>query len=56
MNDDKWYYPCNYCGSCPIWLAAFDHPDLQTHEDVIEACDEKGCPLVGQEVLNSDLV
>ena len=56
MNEDKWYYPCNYCGSCPIWLAAFDHPDLQTYEDVIEACDEKGCPLVGQEVLNSDLV
>ena len=56
MNEDKWYYPCNYCGSCPIWLAAFDHPDLQNYEDVIEACEAEGCPLVGQEVLVSDLV
>ena len=55
MNE-KMYYPCMYCGSCPIWLAAFGHPDLQTYEAVIEACEAEGCPLVGQEVLNSDLV
>lgn len=44
-------YPCNYCGSCPIWLAAFE-PDtgLNTIEDVIEECDARGCPLVGQKV------
>ena len=53
---DKMYYPCMYCGSCPIWLAAFDHPELQNYEDVIEACDGEGCPLVGQEVLDSDVV
>ena len=49
-------YPCQYCGSCPVWLAAFDHPDLQTYEDVFEACDDRGCPLVGMEVSDLDLV
>jgi hypothetical protein len=53
---NKMYYPCMYCGSCPVWLAAFNHPELRSYEDVIEACDEEGCPLVGQEVLDSDLV
>ena len=55
MNE-KLTYPCQYCGSCPVWLAAFDHPDLQTYEDVFEACDDRGCPLVGMEVSDLDLV
>ena len=55
MNE-KLTYPCQYCGSCPIWLAAYDHPDLQTYEDVFEACDSEGCPLVGMEVSDLDLV
>ena len=55
MNE-KLTYPCQYCGCCPVWLAAFDHPDLQTYEDVFEACDDRGCPLVGMEVSDLDLV
>ena len=51
----KRYYPCDYCGECKIWLAAFDHSDLKTYEDVIEACEATACPLVGQEV-KDDLV
>lgn len=32
-------YPCDYCGSCSIWLAAYE-PDtgLDTEDKVIEAC------------------
>ena len=55
MNENL-TYPCQYCGSCPVWLAAFDHPDFQTYEDVFEACDDRGCPLVGMEVSDLDLV
>ncbi len=54
MNEDKMRYPCQYCGSCPIWLAAFE-PDtgLDTMEKVIESClSYYRCPLVGQEVEN----
>ena len=54
MNE-RMYYPCMYCGSCPVWLAAYNHPSLQTYEDIIEACDAEGCPFVGQEV-KDDLV
>lgn len=43
-------YPCNYCGECPVWLAAYNHPTLMTYEAVINACEFEGCPLVGQEV------
>lgn len=51
MNEKmKRYYPCDYCDDCKIWLAAFDHPDLKTYEDVIEACVATACSLVGQEV------
>ena len=56
MSEDKWYCPCNYCGECPIWLAAFNSPSLDTYDKVVEACEASGCPLVGQEVLNLDLV
>ena len=55
MNENL-TYPCQYCGCCPVWLAAFDHPDLQTYEDVFEACNDRGCPLVGMEVSDLDLV
>lgn len=53
MNENL-TYPCNYCGSCPIWLAAFDHPDLKTYEDVIAECEAESCPLVGQKVIKED--
>lgn len=49
-------YPCNYCGSCPIWLAAFDAPELQTYEDIVKACINEDCVLVGQEVKEDALV
>lgn len=52
----KRYYPCDYCGSCPIWLAAFDHSDLKTYEDIIKACKAEDCQLVGKEALYNDLV
>ena len=51
-------YPCQYCGSCPIWLAAFE-PDtgLDTIEKVIESClSYYRCPLVGQEVEEDGMV
>ena len=45
-------YPCNYCGSCGIWLAAFEPgTDLDTKERVIGACAKRKCPLVGKEVI-----
>ena len=49
-------YPCQYCGSCPIWLAAYEEgADLETTEQVIEACKKYyNCPLVGQEVVAND--
>lgn len=44
-------YPCCYCGSCPIWLAAFEPGSgLETMEDVIETCEAEGCFLVGHKV------
>lgn len=54
MNENL-TYPCQYCGSCPIWLAAFDHPDLKTYEDVIAACEAESCSLVDQEVIKEDI-
>ncbi len=54
--DEPLHYPCNYCGSCPVWLAAYEAPGLETSGDVIEACKARKCPLVNQpvhkEVLN----
>ena len=45
-------YPCNYCGECPIWLAAFEPgTGLDTIEKVIDQClSYRRCELVGQEV------
>ena len=47
---EKWYYPCNYCGNCPIWLAAYETPELQTLEDIIKECEKRNCELLGKEV------
>ena len=45
-------YPCNYCGSCSIWLAAFEEgTGLDSAEKVIEACHKRKCALVGKKVL-----
>lgn len=49
-------YPCDYCGSCGIWLAAFEKgTDLETRERVIGACTKRKCPLVGKEVIPDDI-
>lgn len=52
MQDHKDTYPCNYCGSCPIWLAAFEEGSgLDTMEQVIEACKKYiNCPHLGEEM------
>lgn len=52
MEDDLLlYYPCDYCGSCSIWLAAYEEgTGLETEEKVIEACKRRGCELVGTHV------
>lgn len=44
--------PCQYCGSCSIWLAAFEEgTGLDTMEKVIEACrTHMKCPHVGEEM------
>ena len=49
-------YPCNYCGSCGIWLAAFEkETGLETKEQVIKACMKRKCPLVEKEVIPDDI-
>lgn len=57
MNE-KLTYPCQYCGSCSIWLAAFEPgTGLDTIEKVIAACHKyHNCELVGKEVPFNDLV
>ena len=57
MNE-KLTYPCQYCGSCSIWLAAFEpSTGLDTIEKVIAACHKyHNCELVGKEVPFNDLV
>lgn len=50
-------YPCNYCGCCSVWLAAFE-PDtgLDTLEDVVAACKKYyNCKLVGKEVIKDEV-
>jgi len=44
--------PCQYCGSCSIWLAAFEEGSgLDTMEQVVEACKKyMNCPYVGTEM------
>lgn len=49
-------YPCNYCGSYSIWLAACE-PDtgLDTKDRVIEACKKYyNCPLPGLKVMTDE--
>ena len=48
-------YPCNYCGECSIWLAAFEEgTGLDTLEAVETQCRKIKCALVGKEVLPED--
>ena len=44
------YYPCDYCGSCSAWLAAYKVGALETHEELIAECKRRGCNLVGTPV------
>ena len=48
-------YPCQRCGSCPIWLAAYEEgTGFDTEEKVIAACKQYyQCELVGKEIENS---
>lgn len=40
--------PCQYCGSCSIWLAAFEpNQGLETLEQLIVECVKRGCDLEG---------
>lgn len=43
-------YPCNHCGECPIWLAAFDAEEVKTYDKLIEVCIERKCELFGKVV------
>lgn len=47
---DNLTYPCDYCGECPIWLAAYDAPELQTYTDICNTCKTSKCELFGKEV------
>lgn len=55
---DKLVYPCQWCGSCPIWLAAYEEgTGLDTEEKVVEACKKYyNCELVGKEVMRDGKV
>ena len=50
-------FPCNYCGECAIWQAAYiEGSGLETSGDVIAACQAHDCPYVGrlvEEVINN---
>lgn len=50
--EQKAKYPCRRCGSCLIWLAAYEEgTGLDTPEQVIAACKKYyNCKLVGKEV------
>ena len=50
--EQKAKYPCQWCGSCPVWLAAYEEgTGLDTPEQVIAACKKYyNCKLVGKEV------
>lgn len=53
LQNHKDTYPCNYCGSCPIWLAAFEpNQGIETWEDLIVQCVKRGCDLIGKKVEN----
>lgn len=51
MQDDiLLYYPCNYCGECTAWLAAYVPEGLETHEDLLAECYRRKCPIVNTPV------
>ena len=51
VYDHKDTYPCNYCGECSLWLAAFEPGvGIDTWEDLIIQCVKRGCDLVGKKV------
>ena len=53
LQDHRDIYPCNYCGSCSLWLAAFEpNQGLETLEQLIVECVKRGCDLVGKKVEN----
>ena len=35
--------PDNTCGSCPVWLAAFEGDGLDNWDSIDEACRKQGC-------------
>lgn len=43
MLEEK--FPCNYCGSCPLWLA-FDAEEIKTYDKLLEMCVRQKCKLV----------
>jgi hypothetical protein len=45
-------YPCDYCGECPIWLAAYDDERVDTYEKILAECEKRNCHLVGKEVID----
>ena len=52
--ESKDTYPCNWCGSCPIWLAAFEpNSGVETFEQLVIQCVKRGCNLVGKKVENN---
>ena len=43
-------YPCNHCGECPVWLAAYDAEEVKTYDELLKVCVERNCELVGKVV------
>ena len=41
-------YPCNHCGECPVWLAAYDTEEVKTYDKLLKVCIERNCDLVGK--------
>lgn len=42
--------PYNTCGSCPVWLAAFEGDGLDDWDEILEACRMSGCaPSTGED-------
>lgn len=50
-NDTILSYPCNHCGECDVWLAAYSTPVLDTYEKVVQECKRRKCQLVGTYLL-----
>lgn len=53
LQDHRDTYPCSYCGSCPVWLAAFEPGQgVETWEQLIIECVRRDCRIVGRKVEN----